>query len=95
MGQDQILFTLDPNDGNKMVNQIAAAPFEGSPYIGFPSPDGKYVYMTVRPAQGRLPDPDTWISRVNLSDWSVEKIVNVGPGAAPDQLLARRASSPT
>lgn len=79
-GKDQILFTLDPSDGNKMVNQIAAAPFEGSPYIGFPSPDGKYVYMTVRPPKD-APDPDAWISRVNLSDWSVEKIVNVGPGA--------------
>ena len=79
-GKDQILFTLDPNDGNKMVNQIAAAPFEGSPYIGFPSPDGKYVYMTVRPPKD-APDPDAWISRVNLSDWSVEKVVNVGPGA--------------
>jgi len=79
-GKDQILFTLDPNDGNKMVNQIAAAPFEASPYIGFPSPDGKYVYMTVRPPKD-APDHDAWISRVNLSDWSVEKVVNVGPGA--------------
>ncbi len=79
-GKDQILFTLDPADGNKMVNQIAAAPFEGRPYIGFPSPDGKYIYMTVRPPEDS-PDHDAWISRVNLSDWSVEKVVNVGPGA--------------
>lgn len=79
-GKDQILFTLDPNAENKMVNQIAAAPFEGRPYIGFPSPDGKYIYMTVRPPQDST-EKEAWISRVNLSDWSVEKIVNVGPGA--------------
>lgn len=79
-GTDQILFTLDPDDGNKMVNEIAAAPFEGRPYIGFPSPDGKYIYMTVRPPQDST-EKEAWISRVNLSDWSVEKIVNVGPGA--------------
>lgn len=79
-GADQILFTLDPSDGNKIVNEIAAAPFEGRPYIGFPSPDGKYIYMTVRPPQDST-EKEAWISRVNLSDWSVEKIVNVGPGA--------------
>ncbi len=79
-GTKQVLFALDPADGNKMTNQIAAAPFGGAPYIGFPSPDGKYIYMTVRPPKD-APDRDAWISRVNLSDWSVEKIVNVGPGA--------------
>jgi len=79
-GADQILFALDPGNENDMVSEIAAAPFEGRPYIGFPSPDGKYIYMTVRPPQ----DSEihgAWISRVDLSDWTVEKVADVGAGA--------------
>src|SRR3990172_4461499 len=79
-GVDQILFLLDPAQGNKMVKEINAAAFGGRPYIGFPSPDGKYIYMTVRPPAGSSLH-DAWISRVNVSDFTVEKIVDVGPGA--------------
>jgi hypothetical protein len=54
-----------------MVNQIAAAPFEGRP-TSLSFPDGKYIYMTVRPPQDST-EKEAWISRVNLSDWSVRR----------------------
>ncbi len=79
-GVKQVLFTLDPAQGNAITRELAAAPFGGRPYIGFPSPDGRYVYMTVRPPQG-APSKDAWISRVNLTDWTIEKVATVGPGA--------------
>lgn len=81
-GTQQVAFVLDPAADNKMINEIAAAPFDGAPYIGFPSPDGKYIYMTVRPPQGAPgAEADAWISRIDLGTWAVEKVINVGPGA--------------
>src|SRR5262249_10455036 len=42
------IFLLDPAT-NKVVRAIPAGDFNGRPYIGFPSPDGKFIYVTVRP----------------------------------------------
>ncbi len=79
-GVKQVLFVLDPSQQNAMTHELAATAFSGRPYIGFPSPDGQFIYMTVRPPQGS-PTKDAWISRVNLNDWTVQKVAEVGPGA--------------
>jgi len=80
-GTTQALFIIDPSDKNKIIKEIPRSAFApGSLYIGFPSPDGKYIYATVRPAAGSE-HPEAWISRVNLTDYSVEKVVDVGEGA--------------
>lgn len=80
-GTTQALFVIDPSDGNKIIREIPKSAFAGgSPYIGFVSPDGQYIYVTVRPPSGSA-NPDAWISRVSTTDWSVEKVVDVGPGA--------------
>lgn len=83
-GKNQVLFTLDPSQDNKMTHALSAVPFGGRPYIAFPTPDGRSIYMTVRPATkpGETDGPKkAWIARVDLSNWSVKKVAEVGPGA--------------
>lgn len=86
-GTKQVLFTLDPASENTMTHELSAEPFGGRPYIAFPSPDGRSIYMTVRPekptdpAQAALAPKEAWLSRVNLADWTVQRVADVGPGA--------------
>jgi DNA-binding beta-propeller fold protein YncE/plastocyanin len=76
-GTEQNLMILDPADHNKLVKIVGAKDWGGTPYIGFPSPDGKYVYMTVRPAAGSN-NPDSWLSRINIETWAIERVVDLG-----------------
>ena len=68
---------FDPTDNNKIIKTIGAKDFGGTPYIGFPSPDGKYVYMTVRPLAGGN-STESWLSRVDLTTYAIEKVVDLG-----------------
>ena len=76
------IFLLDPAT-NKVVRGIPAGDFNGRPYIGFPSPDGKFIYVTVRPgvnrdASGR--EMDGWVSKVNAETMQEVGTFPVGPG---------------
>jgi DNA-binding beta-propeller fold protein YncE len=76
------IFLLDPTT-NKVVRGIPAGDFKGNPYIGFASPDGKFVYVTVRPginrdASGR--EIDGWLSKINLDTMQQVATFPVGPG---------------
>ena len=76
------IFFLDPAT-NKVVRGIPAGDFNGVPYIGFPSPDGKYLYVTVRPgirydASGR--DIDGWLAKINAETMQIVATYPVGPG---------------
>lgn len=76
-GVDQILFVMDPAQNNKIIHEFTAKQFGGRPYIAFPSPDGKYIYMTVRPDPG-VTGVNSWLSRVDTTTWTVEKVVDLG-----------------
>jgi DNA-binding beta-propeller fold protein YncE len=76
------IFLLDPST-NKVVRGIPAGDFNGRPYIGFPSPDGKFIYVTVRPginrdASGR--EVDGWLSKINAETMQEAATFPVGPG---------------
>jgi len=76
------IFLLDPTT-NKIVRGIPAGDFNGRPYIGFPSPDGKFIYVTVRPginrdASGR--EIDGWLSKINAETMQEVATFPVGPG---------------
>src|SRR2546426_6911382 len=76
------IFLLDPAT-NIVVRGIPAGDFNGRPYIGFPSPDGKFIYVTVRPginrdASGR--EVDGWLSKVNAETMQEVATFPVGPG---------------
>ena len=76
-GVDQVLFVIDPNYGNKIIKELSAKPFGGRPYIAFPSPDGKYIYYTVRP-EPNSGTTESWLARVDTATWAIEKVVNLG-----------------
>jgi DNA-binding beta-propeller fold protein YncE len=76
------IFLLDPTT-NKVVRGIPAGDFKGNPYIGFASPDGKFLYVTVRPgiprdSSGR--EIDGWLSKINLETMQQVATFPVGPG---------------
>ena len=76
------IFLLDPST-NKVVRGIPAGDFNGRPYIAFPSPDGKFIYVTVRPginrdASGR--EMDGWLSKINAETMQAVGNFPVGPG---------------
>jgi DNA-binding beta-propeller fold protein YncE len=76
------IFVLDPAT-NKVVRGIPAGDFIGRPYIAFPSPDGKFIYVTVRPginrdASGR--EIDGWLAKVNADTMQIVATFPVGPG---------------
>ena len=76
------IFLLDPTT-NKVVRGIPAGDFKGNPYIGFASPDGKFIYVTVRPgiardASGR--EIDGWLSKINADTMQQIATFPVGPG---------------
>jgi DNA-binding beta-propeller fold protein YncE len=75
------IFLLDPTT-NKVVRGIPAGDFKGNPYIGFASPDGRFIYVTVRPgiprdASGR--EIDGWLSKINLETMRQVATFPVGP----------------
>src|SRR5437867_3985873 len=76
------IFLVDPAT-NKVVRGIPAGDFNGRPYIAFPSPDGKFIYVTVRPginrdASGR--EMDGWVSKINAETMQEVATFPVGPG---------------
>jgi DNA-binding beta-propeller fold protein YncE/plastocyanin len=76
------IFLLDPTT-NKVVRGIPSGDFKGNPYIGFASPDGKFIYVTVRPginrdASGR--EIDGWVSKINTESMQQVATFPVGPG---------------
>jgi DNA-binding beta-propeller fold protein YncE len=76
------IFLLDPAT-NKVVRGFPAGDFKGNPYIAFASPDGKFIYVTVRPgiardASGR--EIDGWLSKIDAETMRQVATFPVGPG---------------
>ncbi len=76
------IFLVDPAT-NKVVRGLPAGDFNGRPYIAFPSRDGKFIYVTVRPginrdASGR--EIDGWLAKVNADTMQIVGNFPVGPG---------------
>ena len=76
------IFLVDPAT-NKVVRGIPAGDFNGRPYIAFPSPDGQFIYVTVRPgitrdASGR--EIDGWVAKINAETMQIVANFPVGPG---------------
>lgn len=76
------IFLVDPAT-NRVVRGIPAGDFNGRPYIAFPSPDGRFIYVTVRPgiardASGR--EIDGWLAKINAETMQIVANFPVGPG---------------
>lgn len=67
---------LDPGRDNAVVGGIPAEAFGGIPYIAQPSPDGRYLYVTVMPRpRNKI---SGWLSKIDTTTWT-----EVGEAAAP------------
>ncbi len=66
-------FVLDPTDNNKVVAGMSSADIHGIAYSGFTTPDGKYLYYSMPPANrnevGR--DIDGWMAKIDTASWKV------------------------
>src|SRR5712691_6621985 len=76
------IFLVDPAT-NAFVRGIPAGDFNGRPYIAFPSPDARFLYVTVRPginrdASGR--EIDGWVAKINAETMQIVANFPVGPG---------------
>jgi len=66
-------FVLDPTDNNKVVAGMSSADIHGIAYSGFTTPDGKYLYYSMPPANrnevGR--DIEGWMAKIDTASWKV------------------------
>jgi DNA-binding beta-propeller fold protein YncE len=76
------IFLIDPAT-NKFVRGIPAGDFNGRPYIAFPSPDARFLYVTVRPGINRDVsghEIDGWVAKINAETMQIVANFPVGPG---------------
>lgn len=71
-------FALDPDDDNRVVGAVNPADLQGSGYLGFGDPTGKWLLISVR--TGFL-ESDGGIAVVSLEDWKVKARINTHDGS--------------
>ncbi|MDP2743497.1 MAG: hypothetical protein Q8P00_00325 [Dehalococcoidia bacterium] len=65
-------FALDPSDDNRVVGAVNPANLNGSGYLGFGDPSGKWLLISVRTGFGS----DGGVAVVDLKDWKVKARIN-------------------
>jgi hypothetical protein len=65
-------FALDPSDNNKVVGSINPANLNGSGYLAFGDPSGKYLFITTRTGFGT----DGGVAVASLDDWTIKTRIN-------------------
>jgi len=65
-------FALDPSDDNRVVGAVDPANLNGSGYLGFADPSGKWLLISVRTGFGS----DGGVAVVDLKDWKVKARIN-------------------
>ncbi len=68
-------YVFDPSDNNRIVGGVHNDQLGGRGYLGFVSPDGKYLVITVRPPAGVA--THGFVAIVSTEDWQVLKKIDV------------------
>ncbi len=69
-------YVIDPSQGNAVVGGLSNGDFQGNPYVSTPSPDGKYIYMTVPAPMSSFRDKmDGYFGKIDPKTWKVVGIV--------------------
>jgi plastocyanin len=69
-------YVFDPSQGNAVVGGLSNGDFQGNPYVSTPSPDGKYIYMTVPAPMSSFRDKmDGYFGKIDPKTWKVVGIV--------------------
>jgi hypothetical protein len=71
-------FALDPSDDNRVVGAVDPGNLNGSGYLAFGDPSGKWLLISVR--TGFL-ESDGGIAVVSLEDWKVKARINTFDGS--------------
>ncbi len=66
-------FALDPLDDNRVVGAVDPADLNGSGYLGFGDPSGKWLFISVRTGFQESPGG---VAVVSLDDWQVKARIN-------------------
>ncbi len=69
------LFWLDPSQDNAVVGNIPFGKFEGYPYLGWPTPDGKQLFVTV---MSHIGSDRGWIAKINMDTLKEEAAIPTG-----------------
>lgn len=76
------IFVLDPNDGNRVVGGFRSEDVQGNPYLSFPHPGGRYLYVGLPP--GAISDPDIrhklegTVAVIDMKTWKPVKYFKAG-----------------
>lgn len=71
-------FALDPADDNRVAGAVDPADLNGSGYLGFGDPSGKWLFLSVR--TGFL-ESDGGVAVVNLENWEIDARINTLDGS--------------
>ncbi len=81
------MYVFDPSQNNAVVGGMSRGDFSGNPYVSTPSPDGKFIVVTVPAPTSAMRDKmDGYLAKVDPKTWSV-----VGMTAMIDPLWAEVA----
>jgi plastocyanin len=74
-------YVIDPSQSNAIVGGLSNGDFQGNPYVSTPSPDGKFIYMTVpAPIPSFRDRMDGYFGKVDPKTW---KVVGITPMIDP------------
>ncbi len=67
------VFVMDPLDDNRVVGGFRSEDVQANPYLAFPHPDGRHLFVGLPP--GPIGDPDIkhhaegWVAVIDMSTW--------------------------
>jgi plastocyanin len=65
-------YVIDPSQNNAIVGGLSNGDFQGNPYVSTPSPDGKFIYMTVPAPMSSFRDKmDGFFAKIDPKKWQV------------------------
>jgi DNA-binding beta-propeller fold protein YncE len=66
------VYVLDPSQNNAVVGGVSRGDISGNPYVTTPSPDGKYIYVTVPASTSALRDKmEGTLMKIDPKTWTV------------------------
>lgn len=72
------VYVLDPSQNNAVVGGFSRGDISGNPYVTTPSPDGKFIIVTVPAAMSALRDKmEGTVMKIDPKDWSVKGAVPI------------------
>jgi len=66
------VYVLDPSQNNAVVGGVSRGDISGNPYVTTPSPDGKFIYVTVPASMSALRDKmEGTLMKIDPKTWTV------------------------